>query len=49
MHKEIIIRIFGDEVEHFDARFSTEIAEVTARYVETYGCTVTIEALSVKN
>lgn len=51
MHKEVIIRIFGDEVEHFDSRFSTarEIAEVTARYVETYGCTVTIEALSVKN
>lgn len=51
MHKEVIIRLFGNEVEHFDARFSPakEIAETVTRYLSTYGCTVTIETLSVKN
>lgn len=51
MHKEIVIRIFGDEVEHFDARFDSarKIAELVTRYLSTYGCTVTVETLSVKN
>ena len=51
MHKEVIIKLFGDEVEHFDARFSParEIAETVTNYLNTYGCTVTVETLSVKN
>lgn len=51
MHKEIIIKLFGDEVEHFDARFDSarKIAESVTRYLSTYGCTVTVETLSVKN
>lgn len=51
MHKEVIIRIFGDEVEHFDARYDSanKIAEAVTGYLSTYGCTVTVETLSVKN
>lgn len=51
MHKEVIIRLFNDEVEHFDTRFDSarKIAEAVTRYLGTYGCTVTVETLSVKN